>query len=243
MLSNSVVFQEITTQEYVHGILYMKISNILTCAIVSILVAGCANRSISSATKDEQTVAKNQLMILKQQTEHNNPFVIEAKNQLLQFIGSDNFDNYITKQGILACKDNENQTSCVLSFYLQEYYKLKYNVQIKKVIEENQIERNIELSKLQASETNLNNYCRLSADFIAAIYTKDSTKISQYYQPLFRMSEQNMSTLYAKIAKDNYSHFLIDENPSIIQEIKADYVEKCLIEPKNNIINYLNIFR
>ena len=100
----------------------MKISNILTCAIVSILVAGCANRSISSATKDEQTVAKNQLMILKQQTEHNNPLVIEAKNQLLQFIGSDNFDNYITKQGILACKGNENQTSCVLSFYLQEYY-------------------------------------------------------------------------------------------------------------------------
>ncbi|MWP60903.1 hypothetical protein [Gilliamella sp. Pas-s25] len=220
----------------------MKVSNILICAIVSILVASCAQKV--SPKKNKETISQaDQLFLLKQQTETNDPYVVDAKNQLIQIVGDKNFDNYITKHGILNCKDDSNQSSCVLSFYLNENYKLKYGMQLKKVVEENQAEHDIELSKIKATDTNIKNYCQDSADFVAAIYTKDTAKITQYFQPQFRMSEQDILSLKAKIAKDDYSHFLIDENPSIIQEIKVDYVEKCLGAPKDNIINYFNIFR
>ena len=174
----------------------MKISNILTCAIVSILAAGCVKNNMSST---DGKIEVDQLTILKQQSEQNNQFVVNAKKQLLQLVGDNHFDSYITKHGILNCKDDSNQSSCVLNFYLNEYYKLKYDIQLKKVIEEN--------------------------------------------QPLFKMSVQDMATLKAKILKDNYSHFLIDENPSILQEMRTDFMEKCLSSPKDNIINYINIFR
>ena len=57
------------------------------------------------------------------------------------------------------------------------------------------------------------------------------------------MNKGDLSILHTKILKDNYSHFLIDENPSILQEMKTEFMEKCVNDPKNNIINYLNIFR
>ncbi|NUF27446.1 hypothetical protein GA0061081_10174 [Gilliamella bombicola] len=220
----------------------MKISKILICAIVSILVASCTKKI--SPTKSKEAISQaEQVSLLKEQTEANNPYVIAAKNQLLQFIGSKNFDNYITKHGILNCEGDNNQSSCVLSFYLNEYYKLNYDMKLKKVIEENQAQLDIELSKITATESNIKNYCQSSADFIAAIYTKDTAKINQYFQPKFRMSAQDILSLQTKISKDNYSQFLIEENPSILQEIKVDYVEKCLNNPKDNIINYFNIFR
>ncbi|OCG28320.1 hypothetical protein A9G11_10910 [Gilliamella sp. wkB108] len=222
----------------------MKISNILTCAIVSILVTSCAKKTVPPiVVQDEQNVEVDQLTFLKQQTEQNNSYVVNAKKQLLQLVGDKNFDSYITKHGILACNADENPSACVLSFYLQEYYKLKYDVEIKKIIEESEADHSIELSKIEATEANINNYCRLSADFVVAIYSKDTAKITKTYQPLFKMSDQNMSTLNTKVTQDNYSHFLIDENPSITQELKTDYVEKCLTDPKTNIINYFNIFR
>ncbi|OCG20880.1 MULTISPECIES: hypothetical protein [unclassified Gilliamella] len=219
----------------------MKISNIFICAIISILVASCAQ---NTSTKNKDTISESdQLFLLKQQTETNNSYVVDAKKQLLQFVSDKDFDNYVTKRGILNCKSDNNQSFCVLSFYLNEYYKLRYDMQLKKVIEEKQVEHDIELSKIKASKNNIENYCQYSADFVAAIYTKDTTKITQYFQPKFRMSEQDISKLQAKITQDDYSHFLIDENPSILQEMKTDYVEKCLNDPKNNIINYFNIFR
>lgn len=221
----------------------MKISNILICAIVPILVASCVHRSAAPVKKIEQPIESDELTLIKQQTELNNPYVVNAKTQLQQLIGTKNFDNYIKKTGILSCQNDENQSSCVLNFYLTEYYKLKYNQQIKKVIEENQTEHKIELSKIKATSANIKNYCDLSADFLAAVYTNDNQKVSSYFQPLFKMSEEEMSSLHAKIIKDNYSHFLIDENPSILQEMKSDFLEKCLDDPKDNIINYINIFR
>ncbi|OCG35385.1 hypothetical protein [Gilliamella sp. Gris1-4] len=220
----------------------MKVSNILICTFVSILVTSCAKKNLP-IINNEPISETEQLFLLKQQTETNNPYVVDAKNQLLQFIGDKNFDDYITKHGILKCKGDNNQSSCVLSFYLNENYKLKYHLQLKKVVEGNQAEHDIELSKITATENNIKNYCQYSADFIAAIYTKDNAKITQYFQPKFKMSEQDLSSLQAKIAKDDYSYFLINENPSILQEMKVDYVEKCLNDPKHNIINYVNIFR
>lgn len=185
----------------------------------------------------------DQLTILKQQSEQNNQFVVNAKKQLLQLVGDNHFDNYITKHGILNCKDDSNQSSCVLNFYLNEYYKLKYDIQLKKVIEENQAEHKIELKKINPTEGNVKNYCQWSADFVEAVYTNDIDNITIRYQPLFKMSVQDLATLKAKILKDNYSHFLIDENPSILQEMRTDFMEKCLSSPKDNIINYINIFR
>ena len=185
----------------------------------------------------------DQLTILKQQSEQNNQFVVNAKKQLLQLVGDNHFDSYITKHGILNCKDDSNQASCVLNFYLNEYYKLKYDIQLKKVIEENQAEHKIELKKINPTEGNVKNYCQWSADFVEAVYTNDIDNITIRYQPLFKMSVQDLATLKAKILKDNYSHFLIDENPSILQEMRADFMEKCLSSPKDNIINYINIFR
>ncbi|MWP48245.1 MULTISPECIES: hypothetical protein [unclassified Gilliamella] len=220
----------------------MKISNILICAIVSILVASCANKI--SSTKNKETISQaDQISLLRQQTEVNNPYIVDAKNKLIQFVGSKNFDNYVTKRGILNCQGDKNQSSCVLSFYLNEYHKLKYDMQLKKAVELNQAEHDIELSKIKATESNIKNYCQSSADFIAAIYTKDTDKITQYFQPKFKMSAQDILSLQTKITKDNYSLFLIEENPSILQEIKIDYVEECLNNPKDNIINYSNIFR
>ncbi|OCG27677.1 hypothetical protein A9G45_08010 [Gilliamella sp. HK2] len=220
----------------------MKVSKILICTIISILAAGCAKKNLP--TKNSEAISKTeQLSLLKQQTEANDPYVVDAKTQLLQIIGDKNFDNYVIKRGILNCKSDNTPSSCVLSFYLNENYKLKYDMQLKKVVEENQAEHNIELSKIKATENNIKNYCQYSADFVTAIYTKDTTKIKQYFQPQFKMSEQDILSLQTKIAKDNYSHFLIDENPSILQEIKVDYVEKCLSDPQKNIINYFNIFR
>ncbi|WP_085247516.1 hypothetical protein [Gilliamella mensalis] len=222
----------------------MKISNIFICAIVSILVASCAKNQPTLPTRNTITILKtDQLALLKQQTETNNAYVVDAKNQLLQFVDNKNFDTYITEHGILNCKDDNNPSSCVLSFYLNEYHKLKYDMQLKKAAEENQAKHNIELSKIRANEVNIKNYCQYSADLIIAIYMKDTAKITQYLQPQFQISEQDILSLKAKIAKDTYSHFLIEENPSILQEMKADYVEKCLNDPKNNIINYFNIFR
>ncbi|MCX8600609.1 MULTISPECIES: hypothetical protein [unclassified Gilliamella] len=222
----------------------MKISNILTCAIVSILVAGCANNNLSPTnTVKGKTSATEQLLLLRHQTESNNDYVVTAKNQLHQMLGNKYFNNYVIKHGLLNCASDTNQSSCVLSFYLNHYYKLKYDAQLKKVIEESQAQQNIELSKIKASPTNINNYCQRSADFTLAIYAKDKSKIANYYQPLFKMTEQDVSTLQNKILKDNYSQFLISENPTILQEIKADYVEKCLSDPESNIINYFNIFR
>ncbi len=185
----------------------------------------------------------DQLTILKQQSEQNNQFVVNAKKQLLQLVGDNHFDSYITKHGILNCKDDSNQASCVLNFYLNEYYKLKYDIQLKKVIEENQAEHKIELKKINPTEGNVKNYCQWSADFVEAVYTNDIDNITIRYQPLFKMSVQDLATLKAKILKDNYSHFLIDENPSILQEMRTDFMEKCLSSPKDNIINYINIFR
>ncbi len=185
----------------------------------------------------------DQLTILKQQSEQNNQFVVNAKKQLLQLVGDNHFDSYITKHGILNCKDDSNQSSCVLNFYLNEYYKLKYDIQLKKVIEENQAEHKIELKKINPTEGNVKNYCQWSADFVEAVYTNDIDNITIRYQPLFKMSVQDLATLKAKILKDNYSHFLIDENPSILQEMRTDFMEKCLSSPKDNIINYINIFR
>ncbi|QYN44789.1 hypothetical protein GYM75_08010 [Gilliamella sp. ESL0441] len=221
----------------------MKISNILTCAIVSILVSSCALNFFPSLQSDKQISKIEELNLLKKQSEKNNTFVVNAKNQLAQLIGNKNFDNYIIKNGILNCKNNENQSFCVLNFYLNEYYKLKYDLQLKKITEQNQVEREIELNKIKATDSNIKNYCQLSADFMSAIYTQDTAKISSYYQPLFKMSEADLTHLYGKINKDNYSHFLIEQNPTILFEMKSDYVEKCLTDPKNNIINYLNIFR
>lgn len=221
----------------------MKISNILICAIVPILVASCVHRSAAPVKKIEQPIETDELTLIKQQTELNNPYVVNAKTQLQQLIGAKNFDNYIKKTGILSCQNDENQSSCVLNFYLTEYYKLKYNQQIKKVLEENLTEHKVELSKIKATPANIKNYCDLSADFLAAVYTNDNQKVSNYFQPLFKMSEEDMSSLHAKIIKDNYSHFLIDENPSILQEMKSEFLEKCLDDPKDNIINYINIFR
>ncbi|MWN89588.1 hypothetical protein GQ597_02535 [Gilliamella sp. Pra-s65] len=220
----------------------MKISNIFICTIVSILVVSCAKKSLPTKTKEAISQA-DQISLLKQKTEINNPYVIDARNQLIQFVGSKNFDNYIIKHGILNCQSNNNQSSCVLNFYLNEYYKLKYDMQLKKVVEENQAEHNIELKKIRVTENNIKNYCQYSADFVTAIYTKDTNKITQYFQPKFKMSAQDILSLQTKIAKDNYSLFLIEENPSILQEMKADYVEECLNNPKDNIINYFNIFR
>ena len=221
----------------------MKISNILTCAIVAILVSSCALRSDLSQKKAEGNTETDQLLALQNKTEYNNPYVVNAKNQLAQLIGNKNFNNYVIKRGLLTCKNDNNSAFCVLNFYLTEYYKLKSDLQLKKITEENEAERQIELNKIKASRSNIKNYCDLSADFVSAIYTKDATKIANYYQPLFKMSEQDMSALYSKINKDNYAHFLIDQNPSIILEMKNDYVEKCLGNPKDNIINYFNIFR
>ena len=218
----------------------MKISNILTYAIVSILAAGCVKNNMSST---DGKIEVDQLTILKQRSEQNNPFVVNAKKQLLQLVGDNHFDSYITKHGILNCKDDSNQSSCVLNFYLNQYYKLKYDIQLKKVIEENQAEHKIELTKINPTEGNVKNYCQWSADFVEAVYTNDIDNINIRYQPLFKMSVQDMATLKAKILKDNYSHFLIDENPSILQEMRADFMEKCLSSPKDNIINYINIFR
>ena len=218
----------------------MKISNILTCAIVSILAAGCVKNNMSST---DGKIEVDQLTILKQQSEQNNQFVVNAKKQLLQLVGDNHFDSYITKHGILNCKDDSNQSSCVLNFYLNEYYKLKYDIQLKKVIEENQAEHKIELTKINPTEGNVKNYCQWSADFVEAVYTNDIDNITIRYQPLFKMSVQDLATLKAKILKDNYSHFLIDENPSILQEMRTDFMEKCLSSPKDNIINYINIFR
>lgn len=243
MLKLNTTCPKITIQEYVHGTLYMKIGNILTLTIVSILVASCANKSTSLQNHNEQNISTNQLALLKQETELNNSFVINAKNQLLKLVGEKNFDNYITKHGILACNNDPNQSLCVLNFYLQEYYRLKYDGQIKKIVKENQIKRHIELSKINASKINIQNYCQLSADFINAIYLNDTVKISSYFQPLFKMSEQDIATLRTKVNKDGYSQFLINENPSILQEMKTDYVEKCLNDPKHNVINYFHIFR
>lgn len=218
----------------------MKISNILTYAIVSILAAGCVKNNMSST---DGKIEVDQLTILKQQSEQNNQFVVNAKKQLLQLVGDNHFDSYITKHGILNCKDDSNQASCVLNFYLNEYYKLKYDIQLKKVIEENQAEHKIELKKINPTEGNVKNYCQWSADFVEAVYTNDIDNITIRYQPLFKMSVQDLATLKAKILKDNYSHFLIDENPSILQEMRTDFMEKCLSSPKDNIINYINIFR
>ncbi|SCC10298.1 hypothetical protein [Gilliamella intestini] len=220
----------------------MKVSNILICTFVSILVTSCAKKNLP-IINNEPISETEQLSLLKQQTETNDPYVVDAKNQLIRFVGDKNFDNYIIKQGILNCKGNNNLSSCVLNFYLNELYKLKYHVQLKKVVEENQAEHNMELSKIKATENNIKSYCQYSADFVAAIYTKDNARITQYFRPQFRMSEQDISSLKAKITKDDYSYFLINENPSILQEMKVDYVEKCLDDPKNNIINYFNIFR
>jgi hypothetical protein len=220
----------------------MKISNILTCAIVSILATGCVKNNIFSTEANSQTKV-DQLTILKQQTEQNNPFVVNAKKQLLGLIGDKHFDEYIIQHGILDCKDNNNQSSCVLNFYLNEYYKLKYAIQLKSVIEKKQAEHNLELKKISPTDSNVNNYCQWSADFITAVYTNDTDSITQRYQPLFKMSNRDLAALKAKIFKDNYSHFLIDQNPSILQEMQLDHVEKCLSNPKDNIINYLNIFR
>ena len=218
----------------------MKISNILTYAIVSILAAGCVKNNTSSTNGK---IEVDQLTILKQRSEQNNPFVVNAKKQLLQLVGDNHFDSYISKHGILNCKDDSNQSSCVLNFYLNQYYKLKYDIQLKKTIEENQAEHKIELTKINPTEGNVKNYCQWSADFVEAVYTNDIDNINIRYQPLFKMSVQDMATLKAKILKDNYSHFLIDENPSILQEMRADFMEKCLSSPKDNIINYINIFR
>ncbi len=218
----------------------MKISNILTYAIVSILAAGCVKNNTSSTNGK---IEVDQLTILKQRSEQNNPFVVNAKKQLLQLVGDKHFDSYISKHGILNCKDDSNQSSCVLNFYLNQYYKLKYDIQLKKTIEENQAEHKIELTKINPTEGNVKNYCQWSADFVEAVYTNDIDNINIRYQPLFKMSVQDMATLKAKILKDNYSHFLIDENPSILQEMRADFMEKCLSSPKDNIINYINIFR
>ncbi|TSJ90403.1 hypothetical protein FPQ14_04875 [Gilliamella apicola] len=218
----------------------MKISNILTYAIVSILAAGCVKNNTSSTNGK---IEVDQLTILKQRSEQNNPFVVNAKKQLLQLVGDNHFDSYISKHGILNCKDDSNQSSCVLNFYLNQYYKLKYDIQLKKIIEENQAEHKIELTKINPTEGNVKNYCQWSADFVEAVYTNDIDNINIRYQPLFKMSVQDMATLKAKILKDNYSHFLIDENPSILQEMRADFMEKCLSSPKDNIINYINIFR
>ena len=218
----------------------MKISNILTYAIVSILAAGCVKNNTSSTNGK---IEVDQLTILKQRSEQNNPFVVNAKKQLLQLVGDNHFDSYISKHGILNCKDDSNQSSCVLNFYLNQYYKLKYDIQLKKVIEENQAEHKIELTKINPTEGNVKNYCQWSADFVEAVYTNDIDNINIRYQPLFKMSVQDMATLKAKILKDNYSHLLIDENPSILQEMRADFMEKCLSSPKDNIINYINIFR
>ena len=218
----------------------MKISNILTYAIVSILAAGCVKNNTSSTNGK---IEVDQLTILKQRSEQNNPFVVNAKKQLLQLVGDKHFDSYISKHGILNCKDDSNQSSCVLNFYLNQYYKLKYDIQLKKTIEENQAEHKIELTKINPTEGNVKNYCQWSADFVEAVYTNDIDNINIRYQPLFKMSVQDMATLKAKILKDNYSHFLIDENPSILQEMRTDFMEKCLSSPKDNIINYINIFR
>lgn len=218
----------------------MKISNILTYAIVSILAAGCVKNNTSSTDGKSKV---DQLAILKAQSEQNNSFVVDAKKQLLQLVGDKHFDSYITKHGILNCKGDSNQSSCVLTFYLKEFYKLKYDIQLKRVIEENQAEHNLELKKITPTDGNVKNYCQWSADFTEAVYTNDINNITQSYQTLFKMSVQDLAALKAKILKDNYSHFLIDENPSILQEMRSDFMEKCLSSPKDNIINYNNIFR
>lgn len=216
----------------------MKISNILTLVVISLFIASCAKKT--TPLQKQEIVETDQLTQLKQQSEHNNPFVVNAKNQLLQFIGSKNFDSYITKHGILKCQSDKNQSSCVLNFYLNEYYKLKSDLQMKKMIAENQIE----LNKIEVTEDNIKNYCQRSADFVTAIYApKEATKSRSYYQQLFKLDEQDMTTLYAKIAKDSYTHFLLNENPTIIQDIKTEYISKCLIDPTTNIINYSTIFR
>ena len=226
----------------------MKLSNIFICAMVPIFIASCAHKSATpiKATpikiEEPPQVETDPLSVLMQQTESNNPYVVNAKDQLQKLLQSQNFNEYISNEGILKCVNDPNQSACVLNFYLNEYYELKYDIQIKKVIEDKQIEHKIELSKINATQANIKKYCDLSADFTAAIYTNDNNKISTF-QTLFKMNKGDLSIFHTKILKDNYSHFLIDENPSILQEMKTEFMEKCVNDPKNNIINYLNIFR
>lgn len=221
----------------------MKLSNIFICAIVPIFIASCAHKSVTSVKNVEPSQTEtDRLSVLMQKTESNNPYVIDAKDQLQKLVQSKNFNEYISNEGILDCVNDKNQSACVLNFYLHQYYKLKYDFQVKKIIENNQIEHKIELSKINTTQANINNYCDLSADFIAAIYTNNNNKTSTF-QTLFKMNKEDLSILHTKILKDNYTHFLIDENPNILQEMKAEFMEKCLNDPKNNIINYLNIFR
>lgn len=222
----------------------MKLSNIFLCTVVPIFIVSCVQRSAVPIKNIEQRQIKtDKISGTEQKTEFNNPYIINAKNQLQQLIESENLDDNIPNEGILSCVNNENQSACVLNFYLNEYYKLKYDFQLKKILEDNQTEHKIELSKIKATQANIKNYCDLSADFVAAVYTNSNDKISTYFQPLFKMNKEDLSTLQTKILKDNYSHFLINENPSILQEMKTEFMEKCLNNPKNNIINYLNIFR
>ncbi|MFQ0991600.1 hypothetical protein [Gilliamella apicola] len=221
----------------------MKLSNIFICAMVPIFIASCAHKSAKpNKTLEPPQIETDQLSVLMQKTETNNSYVVNAKDKLQKLLQSKNFNEYISNEGILNCVNDQNQSACVLNFYLNEYYKLKYDVQIKKVIEDNQIEHKIELSKINATQANIKNYCDLSADFTAAVYTNNNDKISTF-KTLFKMNKEDLSILHTKILKDDYSHFLIDENPSILQEMKTEFMEKCLHDPKNNIINYLNIFR
>ncbi len=216
----------------------MKISNTFTFVFLSIFVAGCANKAVNQKTEINK-IETDKLTALKQSSEDNNPFVINARKQLQRFVGDKNFDNYITKNGILQCGDNSKQSECVLNFYLTEYYKLKSDMQVKKAVADTQIN----LSKLDSNEKNIAQYCQLSADFINALYTKSQVQSMTSYEQTFKLDEQALSSLKMKIAQDNYAHFLISENPTVAQEMKTEYLQKCLVDPQNTIINYSTIFK
>ncbi|MDF7666254.1 hypothetical protein PT273_00025 [Orbaceae bacterium ESL0727] len=222
----------------------MKIRNIFTLVVVSMFIISCAKKPVpvDAPVEEVKVVEVDDLTLLKQQTELNNPFVVEAKNQLSRFVGDKNFDNYITQRNILKCHGNTKQSECVLNFYLTEYYRLKMDSQAKKTVIEVQEAQKVS-TKLDNSEENTQHYCELSTNLVNLLYTKPTSQSVAYYQQQLKLDNSQLVSLIQEIKKDSYSHFLISENATVADEMKTDYLNKCLIEPKANIINYTTIFR
>ncbi|MDF7670207.1 hypothetical protein PT276_03150 [Orbaceae bacterium ESL0721] len=231
----------------------MKISNIFTLIIVSILIISCAKkRTTQEFLLREQVESIDALTELKAQTEQNNPYIINAKKELSRLLGEkdvgennidkNNFDHYIMQHNILKCQNNENQSACVLDFYLNEIYRLKLDKLAKKQLAEiEEIEK--ASHKLDRSDENIKNYCEFSADFINLIYNKTTAKSISQYQQRFKLDDNEITALIKKFEKDSYTRFLISENPTIVDEIRADNVNRCLADPQNSIINFSEIFK
>lgn len=210
----------------------MKIINIFALILIPIFAISCTNKTINKVNDKNWT-------ILKKQTEKNNAFVINAKKQLMSLVGNENFDHYVIQRGILNCQANEKQSECVLNFYLTEVEKLNADIKVKKAISDTQEQFN----KSLYFNNEVKNYCNLSTDFINMLYTKSTPKLVTYYQQLFKLSNKELATLTTKINNDSYSKFLISENPTVSEEMKTDFMHKCLVKPTTYIINYSVLFR